>query len=202
MTTVNPTQSKVSPAATTPTQSSAGGQPVAGWKPSKSPLAGLLNPRVLIFAALAIALLGFPIYVFLDDAISGGIHDRGSYLEVDLKTMSNFEMDQHTATDEDVPKKWRDLNGKRVALVGELYSAQSAGGSGGAVDLVYSIAKCCFSGPPKVQHFVRIIPTARSVEFVGGLVTVTGTLRVKVEKSDGAVQRVYSLEADSVEAVR
>lgn len=161
-----------------------------------------MNARVVVFVLVALTLIGFPAYVFLDEKISGGVKDRGSFLEVNLKAMSSFEFDQDTGTQQDVPEKWRALSGKRVMLTGEMWQPQMAAGEIAEFELVYSISKCCLSGPPKIQHFVLgSVKEGARVGYYQGLVEVVGTLKVDVERSEGKVTRVFSLAVESVKPI-
>jgi hypothetical protein len=159
---------------------------------------------MIIFAAVVIVLVGFPMYVYLESAITGGIKDVGNgFKEVDLKAMSNFPLDQVRGTNEDIPKKWRDLEGQKVVLYGEMWQPFDAGdGTVKSFDLCYSIAKCCFSGPPQVQHFVkaRVRPN-RKVYYYSNLVKVVGVLHVNVvqDKDAGKISEVYQLDVEDIE---
>src|SRR5690349_13252079 len=87
-----------------------------------------INFRMIIFAAVVIVLVGFPMYVYLESAITGGVKDVGNgFKEVDLKAMSNFPFDQVRGTVDDIPKKWRDLEGQKVVLYGEMWQPFEAG---------------------------------------------------------------------------
>jgi hypothetical protein len=170
----------------------------------KLPLRERINVRMLVFIGLIALLVGYPIYVLLDAQLSGGVHAAaGGYTEVDLKAMSTFNFDQANGTMDDIPQKWRALDGKKVILHGEMWNAQGAGPTVDAFELVYSIAKCCFSGPPQIQHFVhsKAMPNAR-VGYYDGTVQVKGTLHVNVKKDSGRVASVYQLDVESVEQVR
>jgi hypothetical protein len=161
------------------------------------PLKERINVRMLVFAAIAVVLIGWPVYTFVTYS---GIEKSGDFYNVDLKAMSNFEMDQSKATINDVPKEWRDLDGKKVALEGEMWDARGAGDQVKQFQLCYSIAKCCFSGPPKVQHFVDSrVPDGKSLEYHENLVRVTGTLHVNVRKDGEKIASVYQLDVDSIE---
>ena len=101
----------------------------------------------------------------------------------------------------DVPPQWRALDGKRVQLEGEMWAPNSASPKIPTFDLCYSIAKCCFNGPPQVQHFVKstVVENGR-VPYYSGLVKVTGVLHVDVKKSpEGKVGSVYQLDVERVE---
>ena len=80
---------------------------------------------------------------------------------------------------------WRTagLDGQRVMLAGEMWSPQTADGRVDRFQLVYSNSRCCFSGPPKVQHFVKAtVPPGKDVDVSNGIVNVIGTLHVGVER--------------------
>lgn len=161
-----------------------------------------ISPRMVLFALVVGLLVGFPAYVFLHEKLTGGVVNRGDYYEVDLKAMSTFEFDQERGTINDVPEKWRELHGKKVVVTGEIWQPREADGRMTDFQLVYSIAKCCFSGAPKIQHFVqaKVVP-GKSVEYLGTLVRVTGTLRVDVKQEAGRVTQVYALDVESVDPV-
>lgn len=161
-----------------------------------------MNARIFLFALVALALIAFPAYVFIDEKLSGGIKPHGDVLQVNLKAMSTFDFDQQDGKLQDVPQKWRDLDGKRIEVEGEMYQPAEAGGRIAAFDLVYSIANCCFTSAPQIQHFVKArVKDGAEVDMYSGLVRVVGTLHVKVVKSEGKIVQVYALEVESVKKV-
>jgi hypothetical protein len=95
------------------------------------------------------------------------------------------------------------LDGKKVILHGEMWDAKGAGPTVDNFELVYSIAKCCFSGPPQIQHFVhaKALPNT-SVGYYDGTVEVKGTLHVNVTKDAGRVTGVYHVDVEKLEPVR
>src|SRR5256885_7327181 len=108
--------------ATTPRTESTGAAP-APARPAalsygyKEPWTSKVNFRMLAFAGVLLLLIGYPIYVYVDSVVSGGIHDVGNgYKEVDLKAMSVFPFDQINGTIDDIPQKWRALDGKKVVV--------------------------------------------------------------------------------------
>jgi hypothetical protein len=173
----------------------------------KLPLSERINFRVIIFAAVILFLLGWPVFKFLSESLTGGIHDHGSYKEVDLKQLGNFSFDDYTGTVNDVPAKYRSLDGQKILLEGEIYDLQEAGPGIHDFQVVYSIAKCCFNGPPKVQE--RVFATAKKnakVKYQYGVYhKVLGTLHVTTKRAtlpggeQGPVIEVYHLDVDSVE---
>src|SRR5687768_14568220 len=121
-------------------------QTTATYKP---PLSERINVRMIVFAAVMLLLIGYPTYYYLDIALTGGVKDLGNgYKQVDLRAMSTFPFDQNNGTLDDVPEQWRALDDQKVVLYGEMYNDMSAGDRLATFELVYSIAKCCLSGPP------------------------------------------------------
>lgn len=163
-----------------------------------------INWRIIIFVGVIVALIGLPFGMWLNETVSGGIHDYGGYKEVDLKAMSSFDMDQVNATPQDIPAKFRALEGKRVMMKGEMWSPRSAASGGlGYFQLVYSRTKCCFSGPPLAQHFVDadVMPKVQ-VEYSDGPVKVWGTMHIIIRKDEGGViKSIYHVNVDKVEDI-
>ena len=158
-----------------------------------------INFRVIIFAAVVLAIVGFPVYIYVDSVLSGGIHQHGNYYEADLKAMSDFPFDQESGSLTDVPQKWRALDGKRVVVVGQIWAPGSASPALANFQLCYSIAKCCFNGPPQIQHFVQARAAHGYVFYADGLVKVSGILHVQVKHDGGKVTQVYSMDVDKAE---
>ena len=157
---------------------------------------------MVAFAAIILFLLGWPIYTFVSETLTSGIHNRGSYKEVDLKAIGFFELNPMNATLKDVPAQFRALDGQKVLLSGEVFSPTAARGKITEFTLVYSIQKCCYGGPPKVQErvFATVAPD-KAVEFAGdGYHDVLGTLHVTMKRDErkGEVVEVYHLDVDSM----
>jgi len=171
---------------------------------AKVSFAERFNLRVLIFIAIVAAIPGYILYVMIEAQVTGGIKNAGGgYKQVDLKAMSSFELDQNEGTINDVPPKWRALDGQKVILTGELWQPYSANNQVAGFDVCYSIAKCCFSGPPQVQHFVKSrVPAGKSVNYYDGLVKVKGTLHVDVKSDQGKLASVYQLDVENIEPVQ
>jgi hypothetical protein len=159
--------------------------------------------RVGIVVAMILALVGYAVKVTYESVIQGGVVNEGDYYKVELKAMSNFEMDQRAGTLADIPERFRNLDGKKVLLEGEIAPGGfSATNKFNDFSLCYSVAKCCFSGPPKVQHFVACeVPRGQKVTIDGPRVKVFGTLHVNVVNDGGAISRVYQMDVERVEPV-
>ena len=187
--------------------SAATGKPVVDYNPRPTPkrkLPAWMNPRVAIFVGVFGLILGAPVYMFMDEALSGGIHHRADgVIDADLKTLSLFPLDQQNGKTEDVPERFRELSGKKVALVGQMYAPGASGDYVGQFQLCYSIAKCCFSGPPQVQHFVKTeaAKPGTPIPYYNGLVRCTGTMTVDVTRDADKVSSVYHLKLDDIEPV-
>lgn len=168
---------------------------------SPLPLAQRINVRMIVFAAIVLVPLGFFTYWYLSVALTGGIRDAGNgYKEVELMSMVTFPFDQKYGTIEDVPKKYRALDGQKVILTGEMVPMQSAAPEINSFSLVYSVAKCCYSGEPQVQHFIHsTVKGNEEVPYYAGLVRAYGTLHVDVKKTAGKVDSVFQFDVEKVE---
>jgi hypothetical protein len=176
--------------------------------PTKLPLSQRINFRIIIFSGIVLFLLGWPVYTFLIETFTHGIRDKGSYKEVNLKAMGYFEFDRDNGTINDVPKEFRALDGQKVLLSGEIFAPREAGPNVEQFELVYSIQKCCFNGPPKVQErvFATVSKNNKNVHVRGdGYHKVMGTLHVTMKRDKlpsgelGGVTEVYHLDVDSIE---
>src|SRR2546421_6409092 len=159
--------------------------------------------RVSLVAGLVLALVGYALKVTYESVIQGGVVSRGDYYDVELKAMSNFEMDQQRGTLADVPQRFRDLDGKKVLLVGEVAPVgDMAGDKVKQFSLCYSVAKCCFGGPPKVQHFVlcrsrdgKMMPNYLGVQQV----KIFGTLRINPVHEGDAISSLFQMDVERIE---
>lgn len=172
----------------------------------KVPITERINFRLTLFLVVMAAVIGYPVYVYLDSVLSGGIKEMpGGVKKVDLKAMSSFVFDQAGGTVNDVPEKWRALNGQKIILEGEMVPPSlSARGGTGNFELVYSVQKCCFSGVPQIQHFIQCtVPDGREVPYVSGLVRIAGTLTVNVTRDPetNAINGVYHMRVEGFEPV-
>lgn len=176
----------------------ASGPAVLPARPKRPPI----NMRLVVL----LALLGLPFiyfgYVIVDQAVTGGVTKRGDVYEVDLKSLGSFPFDPMHDGDSTIPPRWRELDGKKVALVGEMYAGTTAAPKVNRFELVYSIQKCCFGGPPRVQE--RVFANAKPGErlpFYWQPVRVVGTLHVGAKKVDGQVVSVFEMDVEKLEPV-
>jgi hypothetical protein len=167
---------------------------------SKMPLTERINFRMLAVVAVVLGLVGYPVYTFVQASLNGGVQKVGDLNVVDLKALGNFPFNEDTSTINDVPAKWRELNGKRVALEGFMVPANSAGEDVSQFQFVYNVTKCCFNGPPRVQERVFARVPNGTVPYYGVEVRCVGTLHVAVTKNDaGKTNTVYVMDVDKVD---
>src|SRR5829696_8911139 len=81
---------------------------------------------VVLLALVALPFLYFG-YVIVDQSLNGGVTKHGNYYDVDLKSLGYFPFDPAKDDLDNVPARWRALDGKRVALAGEMFVPGSAG---------------------------------------------------------------------------
>ena len=161
-----------------------------------------INFRMIAVAAVVLFLVGYPIFTYLDETITGGVHNVGNGMKaVDLKALGNFPFDEKASTIKDIPDKWRALDGQKVILEGFMYAGTSAADNVNNFQFVYNVAKCCFGGPPRVQErvFTKVPDGGTVPYFYGEMVRCTGTLHVKVHKNEvGNTDAVYTMDLDKV----
>jgi hypothetical protein len=159
-----------------------------------------VNVRLIAFLLIVSAPFVWIIGSAVRHSITGGVTDRGAYKEVDLKALGNFPFDDTEGKIEDVPQRFRDLDGKKVRLTGFMYSPESAGNRGRRFQFVYDVANCCFNGPPQVQE--RVFGYAKEdVDLFPQTLfaEVTGTLHVRPIKDPvtGKITSLFDMDVES-----
>jgi hypothetical protein len=166
-----------------------------------------INLRLILFTGTLLLLIGWPIYTFLAETLTHGIHDRGSYKEVDLKAMGFFQFNPRRATLNDVPAVYRGLDGKKVLLTGLVKPLDQAGANISGFTLLYSeTCQCGFGGAPQVQEkvFATAVPGTKLRYEGSGYHEVFGTLHVTMKKDQetGEVVEVYHLDVESIKPIQ
>ena len=202
-----PAASSESTAVATPVAAGVSPGPVhreapAGFEASR-PAGGGFNFRILLFlliVAVPIAGLGF---VYARTALSDGTRELADgSLWVDLQKMVSFEFDQRNGRTEDIPAQWRQLDGQRVVLEGEMVPTRSAAGQVRDFQLVWSVAQCCYTGQPQIQHFVNAtVADDKRVNVYRQPVRVKGTLTVDARQENGQVVGLWWLDVENVEPI-
>jgi hypothetical protein len=159
-----------------------------------------LNPRMLVLLLLIVVPVGWIVWTFADQALSGGISDKGDYKLVNLKAMGNFPFNDVTGTLNDVPPQFRGLDGQKVIFEGQMYVDYTTAPQVERFQLVYSIQDCCFNGPPKVQE--RVFAFAKKpVPVYNQLARVYGTLHIRTKTENGKIVSVFDMDVEKVEAI-
>jgi hypothetical protein len=181
--------------------------PPAAATPAKprQPVNWSMLIRIGVVGCIVLGLVGYALKVTYESVIQGGVVSAGDHFKVELKQMSNFEMDQTMGGVADVPERYRQLDGKKVILEGEVAPAGTfSGDTVKQFSLCYSVAKCCYGGPPKVQHFVacKAANGKPMPNFEGaGMIRVYGTLHVKAIKGEGKIESVFQMDVERIEPV-
>jgi hypothetical protein len=159
-----------------------------------------IKVRAVIFVAVVLAL---PVYFTwrAATALPYGLAWDGDDLAVDLKALSEWGLStQTTGKDATIPGWMRDLDGKRVVLIGEIVPGRVEEDQ---FDLVYSITPRC-SWMPRVEEFVRCKYDAlrrENVKLAPGLVRAVGILKVGIERDFEDSNRILSFYRLDVESV-
>lgn len=161
------------------------------------------NIRLLILGIVVLGPLGWIVYTFAKLSLGGGIEQVGEYKQVDLKALGNFPFNDTADNETAVPPLYRNLDGKKVLLIGQMYSDSAASATVDNFQLVYSIANCCFGGPPKVQERVFVhTPAGRKFPLYDGQANVYGTLHVRAIRDGGKVVSVYDMDVQKITPVQ
>ncbi len=170
----------------------------------RPPLGRRINWRMVTIVAVFGVLVGFPVYTFVRAQANHGIDRVAGGYHVDLKALGNFPFNENTGTLADVPKQYRDLDGKQVSLEGFVYAPNSASDRVNQFQFVYNVTKCCFAGPPQVQERVFAVIPGQGIYDPGmyTMVQLSGTLHVAVIKDDaGKASSVYTLVVNGAKQV-
>ena len=172
-------------------------------KRNQTPHHPKLNLRLVVLALVVLAPLGWMTYTLVSQSISEGIEQVGAYKEVNLKALGNFPFDDLSDTEAAVPPVYRALDGQKVLLIGQMYSDMVASNTTDRFQLVYSIANCCFGGPPKVQERVFAkAPEGKRVFVYDHLAKVYGTLHVRAVRENGKVVSLFDMDVEKIEKWR
>ena len=163
-----------------------------------------INFRFVLIGVIALVLVGWPVYTFVAEVLTGGVHRRGEYQEVDLRALTDFDMDPTSGILKDIPAKYRALDGQKVMLSGQVFPGRYVGKSLADFTLMDSVRTRRGTGNrPKVQERVFCTATAgKELRCSGeGFFSAYGTLHITLNKDlvTGAIAEVYHLDADRLE---
>jgi hypothetical protein len=129
----------------------------------------------------------------------------GQPIEVDLADMANFDLDQKTGTLADIPQRLRDLDGRRVTFVCEMWQPVAISDGSDALQHFMAVPSRHISSfkPPVAQEFTDCsIPAGRAIHYDDdGSVCVTGMMHVSIlkDKASGYTKSIYHTDVESVE---
>jgi hypothetical protein len=169
------------------------------------PLRERINLRMVLFFLAVSAIPLALAYSAIDFWINQGVNRSGDYLVVDLKALGSYPFDQQDGKLEDVPQRYRELDGKKVKLQGFMWGHKSAGDRGREFQFVYNVTACCFNGPPQVQERVYAYTRGKSLRLFPQyqFAEITGVLHVRIvrDKDTGAIYSVYDLDVETTQAL-
>lgn len=126
----------------------------------------------------------------------------GAYQVVDLRTLGEFDFNESSGTESDIPVLLRKLDGKRVSVQGMMWDLRSSGPASSRFQLVYSLRQS-HRGPPLVQERIFVHGTGgRPIQWFDQLVRVRGTFHAHMRRDDtGAIREVFTITDPTVDAV-
>jgi hypothetical protein len=120
----------------------------------------------------------------------------GETLEMTIKELGNFEYDPEQNTP--IPNDVKALSGHNIRLKGFMIPMDQAENIS-KFALVPSLFACCYGQPPQIQHTIVVTcPKGKAVSYYPDEIIVEGKLDVQVQKDDGFVVGIFSLETSSV----
>jgi hypothetical protein len=120
---------------------------------------------------------------------------------MDVASLGNFTLDQVKGADADIPQSVRELDGKRIILLGEMWQPMSNDNVNVSDFDLMRFAAFHDYQVPQVQQFVRCkVSSSRKVTYCPNTVTVTGVLHVGIERDGGRISSVLTMEVERVEA--
>jgi hypothetical protein len=152
--------------------------------------------RFILLAAPAVLMASICLGQWALETLSIGVP---KYAGVDLKALGDFPFSQTTGQTNDIPRRWRDLDGRRVSLNGFMFGPVSAGPSANLYQLVYDNHPSSFK-PPLVQERVNATaPATMGVYSLYDPVKVDGVLHVGVQRdARGEMRSIFRMDVESI----
>ena len=122
------------------------------------------------------------------------------YIDVDMQALGNFAFNNSTGVTQDIPSRWRDLDGRRVSLKGFMFQPMDNGAGARQYQLVHDLHLSEHRGPPLVQERVlATAPAATPVYPPFDPAQIDGVLHVGVVRdASGAIRSVFRMDVESV----
>ena len=171
--------------------------PYASPAAARKPRQQFLGLRFIMVLAICACVCGGVLYGVV--SFHGGIRQSRDGAVVDLRALGFFQFDQNIGTLNNVPSKFRALDGQKVVLEGFMVYPDSATDPT-QFQFVYNIQNCCFNGPPLVQERVFVnVPEGRRIEFTNNCARIIGTLHIRIEKDNDKIVKLYTMDVDKAE---
>jgi hypothetical protein len=101
-----------------------------------------------------------------------------------------------------MPKKLKDLNGKKVLMSGFMLPIDEVQNIKEFL-LVQSLWSCCYGQPPDINGIVRVVmPKGKTTDYFFDPLKVIGTFKVEATTIDGYCVDIYQIEVESLEALK
>jgi len=151
-----------------------------------------INFRLSLFIAVIPALFIWALYAGADMLLSRGSESINGPRKVSLEALGDFNFDGDRGAIDDVPARYRKLDGQRVTLEGFMFSR-----SGRArVHDFELVGPYEFHGPPLVQQRV-FVHSAVELPHIDGECRVVGTLHVRILKNEiGTITSLFTMDLD------
>jgi hypothetical protein len=155
----------------------------------------LLRRNVVVSGGVAIILvIGLVAFDWLS-------HTRPAIgAEISIAELSDFDFDQTQGAASDIPEKFRMLDGKRVTLVGNMWSPCYR--DDGVDRFILCNIHRSEHKPPVAQEFVPCRMKSPTQCFEGQ-VSASGTLHIKIvhDTATAAIRSVFSLDVDDLKTI-
>ncbi|HZL37014.1 MAG TPA: hypothetical protein VFC78_16965 [Tepidisphaeraceae bacterium] len=161
-----------------------------------------LNVRLIVFLSiLVIPVLWFE-YRLLNPVDAGGVQQHVGWARVDLKALGNFPFDPYSGGIEQVPARFRQLDGKRVVLEGFM-AYPSVGDNFRDFQFVYNLRRGSTKAPQVQERVFVHCPSDRKVAYINDFARLTGILHVKIirDPNTGQVVALYEMDMEHVEPI-
>ena len=123
---------------------------------------------------------------------------------IDLKALGDFPLGEGdpSTTNEAIPKRFRDLDGKPITLTGFVYAPNAASDQINSFQFVYDLSNREHRGPPQAHECVfATVAGGRTIENPGTytIVATHGVLHVGIQRDQaGKICSVYTMDVDRV----
>ncbi len=134
-------------------------------------------------------------------------HRPGQKHAIDLQELGDFPLAEEdpSTTDESIPKRLRDRDGKPITLSGFVYAPNAASDRISAFQLVHDLRSREHRGPPQaLERVFATVSGCRGVEDPGTytLMAIHGVLHVGIHRDrEGRMDSVYRMDVDGVAPV-